>query len=93
MATKKRRRRAHGSLADLRRGLWSVFLYNLNLVEDGDHPHELRLKASNGAVQSALAWMKATEQENLAQRIEALEEAMTHEHHTTPHRNGTRPYL
>ena len=73
MSANPRRRRAAGSLGDLKRYLWAVVCYNLDVVEEPTHPHDLRQRAGNALVQAGMAYLKATEQTALEQRIRALE--------------------
>ena len=73
MSANPRRRRAAGSLGDLKRALWAAICYNRDVIEDTDLSHELRQRASNSLSQAALAFMRCTEQAELEQRIRALE--------------------
>ena len=75
MTPKTRRNRREGSIGTLKRYLWSVVCYNLEVVEDTRRPHVLRQKAGNALVQAGMAWLKATEQGDLLKRIEELEAA------------------
>ena len=82
MQAKPRRRRAAGSLGDLKRVLWVAICYNRDVIEDAGLGHELRQRASNSLSQAALAFMRCTEQVELEQRIRQLELAAE--------RNGNR---
>lgn len=58
MIAKPRRRRAVGSLGQLKGCLWAAIRYNTGLIEDEAADPELRLKASTTLVQAALAYAK-----------------------------------
>ena len=73
MSANPRRRRAAGSLGDLKRVLWAAICYNRDVIEDADLSHELRQRASNSLSQAALAFMRCTEQAELEGRIRQLE--------------------
>jgi hypothetical protein len=75
MAASPKRRRPNGSLPALKRGLWSVFLRNVELVEDEAQPIDIRLRASTAAVQAGLAWGRVVELHDHEARISAIEAA------------------
>jgi hypothetical protein len=83
MALNARRRRPKGSLGELQRGLWSVFLRNVEFVEDAAQDIEVRMRASTAAVQAGLAFARTIELYDLDRDVKALEQLST--------RNGHHP--
>ena len=71
-----RRRRASGSLGQLKGYFWAAVCYELSVVEDPEQPHETRHKAVNGLVQAGLAYMKSVELTDLEARLSRLEERL-----------------
>jgi hypothetical protein len=74
MAVSPQRRRPNGSVSALRRGLFSVFLRNVEFVEDPDQDIEVRLRASTAAVQAGLAWARVEELHTLEKDLQHLEQ-------------------
>jgi hypothetical protein len=77
MALNARRRRPKGSLGALQRGLWSVFLRNVEFVEDAAQDIEVRMRASTAAVQAGLAFARTVELYDLEREVKAME-ALAH---------------
>jgi hypothetical protein len=73
MAAKSRRRRASGGLAALKRALWAVIVYNLEVIEEAELEHDLRQRACNSLTQAALAYSRVVEQHDMAQQMAALQ--------------------
>jgi hypothetical protein len=78
LSAKPRQRRGTGSLSQLKSRLWSAIEYNTRLLEDETADHELRLKGSNALVQSAMAYLKASEAADIMPQLERLERAAAH---------------
>ncbi len=74
MNAKPRRRRASGSLGQLKARVWAVIEYNVTLVEDETADHELRLKGSTSLVQAALAYARVMELYEVEKEVKALEQ-------------------
>lgn len=72
MAASPQRRRSKGSLGALKAGLFSVFLRNVEFVEDETQEMDVRLRASTAAVQAGLAWGRLMEEHDLAQELADL---------------------
>lgn len=82
MAVSPRCKRPNGSLAALKRGLWSVFLRNVEFVEDDTQDIEVRMRASTAAVQAGLAYGRVIEQLEMQQQMAHLEHlASSNGHH------------
>jgi hypothetical protein len=77
------KRRSNGSLADIKRGLYSMFQRHVEFVEDLDSDHETCVKSANAAAQIALAYMRVCEMTDLEQGMQALERLA--------HGNGHQP--
>jgi hypothetical protein len=73
MAASPRRKRPNGSLRALKRGLFSVFLRNVEFVEDEEQALDTRLRASTAAVQAGLAYARVIELYEVEQRMARLE--------------------
>jgi hypothetical protein len=73
MSATPRRRRASGTLGQLKGRLWAVIEYSTRLVEDEDRSPMLRLKASTALVQAALAYSRIVELSDHEARIARLE--------------------
>jgi hypothetical protein len=73
MAVSPRRRRPKDSLAALKRGLFSVFLHNVEFVEDEGQEMSARLQASTAAVQAGLAYSRVVEQHDMAAEMADLQ--------------------
>jgi hypothetical protein len=80
----RRHRRSSGSLRHLKHYLWAVVTYNLEVLEDQEHGHDLRQKAGNALVQASMAYMKVSEQVDILTRLERLE-------HAASQKNGAYP--
>jgi hypothetical protein len=74
MAVSPQKRRPKGSLAALKAGLWSVFLRNVEFVEDAAQDIEVRMRASTAAVQAGLAYIRSVEACDMAQQMATLED-------------------
>jgi hypothetical protein len=72
MAVSPYRRRPKDSLVALKRGLFSVFLRNVEFVEDEGQEISVRLQASTAAVQAGLAYSKVVEQHDMVLEMERL---------------------
>jgi hypothetical protein len=77
MAASPRRKRPNGSLGALKRGLFSVFLRNVEFVEDAEQDIDVRLRASTAAVQAGLAYARVLEQLEMQDEMTALEQLAT----------------
>jgi hypothetical protein len=71
----RRHRRSSGSLRHLKHYLWAVVSYNLEVLEDPEHAHDLRQKAGNALVQASMAYLKVSETTDILTRLEQLERA------------------
>jgi hypothetical protein len=75
MRSKPRRRRAPGSLSQLKARLWAGIEYATGLVEEHTATHEIRLQALTSLVQAATAYARIVdlhEKEKELQQLEAL---------------------
>jgi hypothetical protein len=72
MAVSPHRRRQKDSLGALKRGLFSVFLRNVEFVEDESQEMSVRLQASTAAVQAGLAYSRVVEQHDMVLEMERL---------------------
>jgi hypothetical protein len=80
----QRHRRSSGSLRHLKHYLWAVVTYNLEVLEDQEHGHDLRQKAGNALVQASMAYVKVSEATDILTRLEQLEREVSE-------RNGRHP--
>lgn len=71
---KRLRRRKPGDLGQLRAVLWGMLLEAESIAQDRALDENTRLKAISALATAAGAYLKATEQGDLEQRLAALEE-------------------
>ena len=83
MAASPRRKRPKGSLGALKAGLFSVFLRNVEFVEDETQEMDVRLRASTAAVQAGLAWGRIVELYEVERDVKALEALAPRNGHPT----------
>jgi hypothetical protein len=74
MRTTPRRRRASGSLGQLKARVWAVLEYTVRLVEDEHADHDTRLRGATTLVQAALAYARVVELHDMQAQIDGLRE-------------------
>ncbi|WP_036258703.1 hypothetical protein [Meiothermus cerbereus] len=73
---KRLRRRKPGDLGQLRAVLWGMLLEAEHIAQDRTLDENIRLKAISALATAAGAYLKATEQGDLENRLKALEERL-----------------